>query len=218
MNMKWNNLKDLADLEAANRREVFVRDASPSSWLDLGEELRDAAEELWNASANHMRLVATLNEDKEPKSAEKIIGFSRPYLLLAGFAIENVVKGSLVATNPSLIASGSLDKSIKSHNLLALISKLQSIALSSGEQTFCQIASSAIPYWGRYPIPLDSNSVLPEVAVTESLREAFLQLFDRLATDLYWKVRNGWNSGVGSVTVKIRSAKYETINPQEPLF
>jgi hypothetical protein len=68
-----------------------------------------------------------------------------------------------------------------------------------------------------YPIQLDSNSVLPETVVTESLRLAFLNLFARLAQTLYWKVRDGWDSGVGPATLKCRSARYEVISEDEVL-
>jgi hypothetical protein len=39
-----------SEVEDFNRRQVFVRDACPSSWLELGEELRDAAEEVWKSA------------------------------------------------------------------------------------------------------------------------------------------------------------------------
>jgi hypothetical protein len=197
--MQRNVLKNASDLDTFNRLQIFVRDACPSNWLELGEELRDAAEQLWKASSDRMRLDAVLNEARELISSDTLIGFSRSYLLLAGFAIENVMKGLLIASTPSLVGDGVLSSSIKSHNLLALAAKLTSLTLSSDERRFCEIASSAIPYWGRYPIPLDSNSVLPETAITESLRQAFLALFDRLAKLLYWEVRDGWDSGVGPV-------------------
>ena len=198
--------------------QLFVRDASPSNWLNLSEELRDAAEELWKASSAQMRLDAVVNERKEIISSDTRIGFSRPYLLLAGFAIENVLKGLLIVSDPSLVVNGVLDRSIKGHNLVSLLSKLPSISASPEELQFCKIASDAIPYWGRYPIPLDSNSVLPETAVTEPLRKAFLCLCDRLAQTLYWQMRDGWDSGVGPATLKYRSARYEKIDAKEPLF
>lgn len=212
------DLKSASDIQSFNRDQLFVRDACPSNWLDLGEELRDAAEELWKASSERVRLDAVANEQQELISHDARIGFSRPYLLLAGFAIENVVKGLLISSEPSLIAKGVLDRSIKSHDLVSLVSKLDSFSVSPEELQFCRVATGAIPYWGRYPIPLDSNSVLPETAVTEPLRHAFLNLFARLAQTLYWKVRNGWDSGVGPATLKYRSARYERIDEDESLF
>src|ERR1700741_279929 len=170
--MRPRKLKCDSNVDSFNRAQLFVRDASPSNWLNLSEELRDAAEELWKASSAQMRLDAVVNERKEIISSDTRIGFSRPYLLLAGFAIENVLKGLLIVSDPSLVVNGVLDRSIKSHNLVSLLSKLPSISASPEELQFCKIASDAIPCWGRYPIPLDSNSVLPETAVTEPLRKA----------------------------------------------
>jgi hypothetical protein len=184
------------DLEVAsfNRRQLFIRDACPSSWSELGTELRTAAERLWEASSAGFRLEATLDEEQKLLSSESKRSLSRPYLLLAGFAMENVLKGLLVAADPLHISSGILSSELKSHDLLALSKKVPSLVLSPEERHFCDIATKAIPYWGRYPIPLRSNDVTPEVVITEPIRAAFLHLFDRLSEELYWKVRDGWDS------------------------
>jgi hypothetical protein len=207
-----------SEVKSFNRRQLFVRDASPSSWLELGTELRDAAEELRKAGSASLRLEATLDSEQRPLTSEIKRFLSRPYLLLAGFAMENVLKGMLVAGDPLHVSGGVLSSELKSHDLLALSKKVPSLVLSREESHFCDIATSAIPYWGRYPIPLRSNDVTPEVVITEPIRTAFLDLFDRLSQELYWKVRDGWDSGVGPRTLKVRDARYERIDMNEPLF
>ena len=49
--MRPENENSYSDVDWFNRNQLFVRDACPSNWLNLGEELRDAAEELWRASS-----------------------------------------------------------------------------------------------------------------------------------------------------------------------
>lgn len=204
-------------VDSFNRLQIFIRDACPSNWLTLGEELRDAAEKLWENSSEGFRLDATLDEDQHLVKVDRFQAFSRPYLLLAGFATENVMKGLLVALAPSNVTAGTLSRELKSHNLLKLAAKLDEVDFTQEELKFCRIASAAIPYWGRYPIPLESNSVSPEIALTQSLRNAFLGLFERLARKLYWTVRDGWDSGAGPVTLQLRNASYEAIDTGTPL-
>lgn len=206
-----------SEIEDFNRRQVFVRDACPSNWLELGEELRDAAEEVWKARSQGLRLEAVLDSERSVLGSQTKPAQSRPYLLLAGFATENVLKGLIVARDPSHISSGSLSNQLKSHNLVTLACKIQSLKLSSDESRFCDIATKSIPYWGRYPIPLKSNNVTTETVITEELRAVFLGLFDRLARQLYWRVRDGWDSGVGPVSLQIRDARYEALDLDTPL-
>jgi hypothetical protein len=44
---------------------------------------------------------------------------SRTYMLLAGFALENVLKGHLVFADPSLVNRGVLSDELKSHDIVA---------------------------------------------------------------------------------------------------
>jgi hypothetical protein len=209
-----------SEVSEFNKLQEFVRDACPSSWLECAEELRDAAELIWERQEDGLRVGITLTADfealNEPRRISKV---SRTYMLLAGFALENVVKGLLVFADPSHVNVGVLSDELKSHNIATLASKIRDLKLSDGEETFCRNATDALPYWGRYPIPLRKGQVSPEIGIDETLRQAFLSLFDRLAYQLYWAVRDGWDSGVGPKTIKIRSSKYgDRIDPSEPFF
>ncbi len=208
------------DLTEFNNLQEFVRDACPSSWLEYAEELRDAAELLWAHEGERLKIGVTLNADyKLLTETGGIAGVSRTYMLLAGFSLENLIKGCLVFADPSHVNRGVLSSDLKSHDIVVLASKIPDLDLSNGERQFCEIASKAIPYWGRYPSPLKKGQLLPEVGVDELLRKSFLGLFERLAHRLYWEVRNGWDSGVGPKTLKVRSLRYgDKIDPKEPFF
>ena len=148
-----------------------------------------------------------------------IRGISRTYLLLAGLAIENALKGLLVAVDPSHINSGKLSKVIQSHDIPTLASKLPELKLSDAQLSLCRVLKEAIPYWGRYPIPRRHGNLTMEVPLTDVLRQDFLELFHHLGHMLYWKIRDGWDSGAGPQTIKVRSLRYgDTIDPEEPLF
>jgi hypothetical protein len=213
------------ELESLNSRIVFVRDAMPDTWQDHAYELMNSAEILWQQKEEGLRIEAELT-GQDPQSgitltqpAKKISAISRPYILLAGFALENLIKGLLVAQDPSHINSGKLSRDLKSHKLLILVSKVAGLSLSKEEQSVCQTVQDALPYWGRYPIPLAFNGVLPEVAIDDEFRRVFLKLHHKLGDQLHGIIRDGWDSGVGPRIIKIRDAKYgDEIDHNEPLF
>ncbi len=195
---------------------LFVRDAMPDNWRDCANELRDSAELLWNDKGNKIHIKTehlTIIENGRliPKSESKeFYSGSRSYFLLAGFALENLLKGYLVACDSSLITNGSLHRKIKTHKISQLINEIGDFELGENESEFCVLAEQAIPYWGRYPIPLAFNEIVPEVGLTDELRQGFLSTFDRLDKKLYMKICDGWDSGVGPRIRSIFDPKYES--------
>ena len=208
------------DEEDKRRNEIvlFVKDAMPDSWRACASELYRSAELLWNDKDNELRLeAAEFHEIKDGKlihrsQSRMVYSVSRSYFLLAGFALENLIKGYLVACDPTLINHGALSKEIKTHELSRLARKIEDFKISKNELDFCCIAEKAIPYWGRYPVPLISSQVAPEVGLTDELRQGFLSFYDRLDEKLYMKIRNGWDSGVGAKLEKLSDKKYDLRN------
>ncbi len=206
------------DEEDKKKNEIllFVRDAMPGAWRSCASELYNSAELLWNDKDNGLRVEGTyfseiVDGQLVPRSTtRKIYSVSRSYFLLAGFALENLVKGYLVAVDPTLIHDGKLPKKLREHNLLNLIKKIEGLELDKNEREFCTIAGQAIPYWGRYPIPITFNEVMPEVGLTDDLRQGFLSIYNRIDEILFLKIRDGWDSGVGPKTVKIFDARYDS--------
>jgi hypothetical protein len=204
----------------SNKLQEFVTDASPAQWLEYAEELRDNAELIWSHEDESLRLGVVANAERcAVGDPFRVSRASRTYLLLAGIALENVLKGLLVLDDPCHINTGALSRELNSHNIEVLASKVRDLKLSEDEHHFCALVTAAIPYWGRYPIPLDKNRIMPEVGMSETRRRLFLGLFDRLAHRRYWAVRDGWDSGVGPKDLKLRSARYgDCIDPSEPLW
>lgn len=208
-----------SDLADRDNLQEFVRDACPAAWLECAEELRDSAELIWAHNEESLRLALTLNTDSLPQKETKISGISRTYMLLANFTLENVLKGHLVLADPSHVNQGVLSKELNSHDIVTLAAKIPDLHLSNEERRFCDNAKEAVPYWGRYPIPLNKTKLSPEVGLTQTLRQAFLGLFDRLAHKLYWAARDRWDSGVGPKTLQMRSTRYgDRIDLEKSLF
>lgn len=156
-------------VEEYNQKQLFVRDALPVSWLEYAEELEQAAEALW-ADSNSGKVIQAETQ-LDGLTLQKISSaHSRSYILLASFALENVLKGLLIANDAKLIASGRLDVTLKSHKLINIAQKVESLVLSDEEKKVLQICQDAIPYWGRYPIPLEYQSLKPTEAASAEFR------------------------------------------------
>lgn len=120
MDSKAYSILSPRNLSDRNKLQEFVRDASPAEWLEYAEELEelhDSAELLWRNEAESLRVEVALNAEYQPvDEAQRISGISRTYMLLAGFALENVLKGLLVAADPSHVNTGKLSPELKSHD------------------------------------------------------------------------------------------------------
>jgi len=206
------------DIEERNRKQMFVLNAMPSGWQEYADELKDAAEHLWQNKQYGIRVTLDmgLNGGTDLRQNNTV---SRTYILLSGFAIENLLKGLMVAQEPSHIASGAISGELKSHNLLYLASKINGLMLSPEEKAICTIAQDAIPYWGRYPVPLKFTDVHPETAASEEYRSTFLSLHSKLGRLIHNRVRDGWDSGVGPNIFKSRSREFgDVMDPEESFF
>ena len=181
--------------EEKNNISKFIVDGAPGEWLSFAEELMESAEVLWKQYDGSIR-IETIHDKIEVLESREVSGISRPYFLLVGFAIENLLKGLIVFDDPTTITSGKI-KRIKTHKIINLIKEISEINLSEDELEICKKIEEAIPYWGRYPIPLEAANITPDIGITHETREIIKGMYGRLASTLYQKVKNGWESGTG---------------------
>lgn len=137
---------DQADIHSFNRLQEFARDSCPSAWLEYAEEPRDSAELIWTREEDLLGVSLTLDAGHHVLKDKRVSTVSRTYMLLAGFALENVLKGHFVAKNPSLVNQGFLNEELKSHDITGLAAKIRNLVLSKAERAFCDHATKAIPY------------------------------------------------------------------------
>jgi len=199
------------------KKQLFVRDALPVAWLEYAEELEQASEALWADSGNGIVIQAETQLDGSTLSKKSSV-HSRSYILLASLALENVLKGLIIANDAKLINSGRLDKSLKSHKLIDLAERVEGLVFSKNEIYILQTCQDAIPYWGRYPIPLEYKGLKPTEAASDEFRACFRQLHFRLCKWLYDLIKDGWDSGVGAGTLQVLSIRYgDMIDPNKNL-
>lgn len=111
--------------------------------------------------------------------------------LLAGLALENMMKAILVTEDPSFVAEGTVRR-LKSHSIEALANQSKRVAFSPSEQELCRFLSTAIPVWGRYPVPLHAAQLSDAGLFDEARFDAFKRLYDRLWIELEQILGNDW--------------------------
>jgi hypothetical protein len=114
------------------------------------------------------------------------------YVLLAGFALENLFKAEYMRRNGPSLDDGRLPKELKEHNLLAL-AKLVVFEPEADEREALRIASDATVSWGRYPGGLQHDRGgmhAPECFDLEDFHRAFEALYWRL-TEV---ITEGWEA------------------------
>jgi len=128
--------------------------AEPLTWRLTAESLAQAARVLLPSIEEHMR--ATLAG--EPLSGEPPL--TGVYMLLIGLAVENLVKGLLVARHDGPTSDGKLAKDLKSHQLLDLLKRAR-IRLDDDQSYLVQRLEAFVVWAGRYPVPGKLDDYLP---------------------------------------------------------
>jgi hypothetical protein len=190
---KLSNLDDGAFL-----KRVFECRQEPAAWFSLADTLRAAADVLFTRLEDRY-------EDGEPRYAEDVaLNVDKPAMLLLSFAVENTIKGNLLATGKVSLSKGKLPEFWKHHDLAEMY-KATGLDLQ-GEQEWLLKQLWAFAMWaGRYPVswrletftleadyvsPLSREdnppAILPPIAFSTSERKAVDKLLAglRIAADL----------------------------------
>lgn len=155
---------------------------SPSRWLSTADRHKRAADILYEiAHAAHEREMARMQKEHARTKAEMdkqgLTSWSESrtlegaelsdyldsellseYLLLAGYALECILKGYLLATRPELVKDNKkLDRMVTIHNLVQLCRDCE-ITLSQLEQQVLDIITWHVE-WRKYPVPKDLKNM-----------------------------------------------------------
>jgi len=184
-----------------SENQKFVMLASPTEWDDYAQELYDAALLLWE---HREEQVSSFSHPLKDGLTRKSF-MSRTFILLAALSIENLIKGLLVAQEPSLVANGELGKKLKHHKLKTLFNGVSEIELTSDEKIFLGMINESITYWGRYPIPLHARHMETELVATNEIYVCYKALFSKLQNKLYLFLKDGWD---GPHDMKLTTWRY----------
>jgi len=96
----------------------FEEYANPHAWFLVANELHEQAKFLKNSNTSQISRI-----DYKQHEVSSWNTSNRTTFLLAGFALENILKAYLVYENPQFIKNGFLTKVIKTHKLTKLVDK-----------------------------------------------------------------------------------------------
>jgi hypothetical protein len=157
-------IQNRSDLFDRALREYFRSNLlDPMSWVRKADELREAAELLRPV------LEVRWKEAREDPSwafsaAAKPLGLNGVWLMLMGFAIENLSKACLIralseAQREEVERSSELPKHLRSHDLISLV-QAAGLAIDSHEEGELKRMSEAATFFGRYPMPLRAGGLM----------------------------------------------------------
>jgi hypothetical protein len=147
-------------------KDLFKSAQHPVAWLLSAERLRAAAEVILvheipneipyfraHADAEQEAVAEAYSDGKDAGVAEikAMPPNYPPAQLLYAYAIENVLKGLVIANSPQLIEEGELSGELKSHNLIKLAEKAD-FTVHVQERPVLEALSQLSMWAGRYPV------------------------------------------------------------------
>jgi len=167
----------------------------PNSFHDLG---RDPA--AWRHSAVWLKTASDMLRYPPKKGGgafdiDKVTNAPSTFLLptalmLLGLSFENLIKGLIVAAEPSVFISGGLDREFAKHDcskLAAILERTTSERISPAEMNVIEPLEQFVLWGGRYPTPSQDSEFARQLesdGVSDSRREAaWKRLFDLLSAE-----------------------------------
>lgn len=151
-------------------------------------------------------LAETLTQpDRMGESLATRLALSSTYMMLSGFALENAIKGILVADDPSWIVGGAriVEWPGSGHDLLGLFNRA-GVALDEPQERLLERLTAFGEWAARYPVPLKSAELRRSLKNSEwggnltqwdaTDVELIDVLFDRLRNELWARAR-AWDQG-----------------------
>jgi len=125
----------------------------PQAWLKSAEYLKEAADAL------HKQLWPAREEPYGHKSAAADLLYGPVYMLLAGLAIETLIKGIIVAKHPDFVKQQKLSGKLTHHNLPELYRTATLVTSQSGRLITSRShddlllrLQNYVENFGRYPV------------------------------------------------------------------
>ncbi|MBO6784166.1 MAG: hypothetical protein JJ899_12970 [Alphaproteobacteria bacterium] len=164
----------------------FVLKANPHAWLLSADNLHTAA-----CSTYDGRGFGSIQETSA--SSEKLIDLvEKPAFLLAGFAIENLLKAFLVYENPNWISNGSLAKELRTHSLSRLHAKSALLIRKDGASEILAEFEDGLDSWARYPCALSEARTKEQRPLPPSLWQSYRELMFSCGRQMVSLLEKGW--------------------------
>lgn len=128
----------------------FEEIANPHSWFLVASELHEQAKLLRHATTSKITRRDFLGSNSRTWNTS-----NRTVILLAGFALENIIKAYLIYEHPNYIRNGFLSKNIQTHKLTELARNSTFLPYQSQGSVTLKYFEEGLESWARYPCGLN---------------------------------------------------------------
>lgn len=173
--------------------EQFAEMANPHSWFLVADNLHAQAIEIKKNTGNST--LTRTNKQDEPELIRDAI--NRSVFLLAGFALENIIKAYLVYENPGWISNGTLAKKLRSHSLTDLAGLSKLIPHKTDGKKILKGFEDGLDSWARYPCSLSKEDTKDEEELTQKLWEEYKWLISAYSERLKELLEKNWRGPHG---------------------
>lgn len=169
--------------------EWFLLDNFPMNWQRTAQNLKLASDTLMETHRERMQpILAALRATIDGKEIDlSKIGYygelERSAFLLAGFALENILKALVISVIPNRVQGGQL----KFDHELTLLAAEAGIEpdLSADEKQLLAFLTHVIYHIGRYPTPKNKTRSIAGVEFGTHTYEVFSELFSRINASVH---------------------------------
>jgi hypothetical protein len=159
-------------------QDRFIKIAnSPAQWRRSAQSLRDGASVILDS----IRGAAMESAPTIPITARIAthVGRRSVFLLLAGLAIENLVKGLFVQRGHVTTTSSQLAGELGGHPIRWRLRRM-GISLTPREERLLDRLEAAVSWQGKYPVPTKATKLDGVIVTIARDVEEFSRLYDRL--------------------------------------
>lgn len=117
---------------------------------------------------------------------------NRTVILLAGFALENIIKGFLIYENPNFIQGGFLSKKIHTHKLTKLAEKSTLLPYKAQGNKTLKYFEDGLESWARYPCGLNWAQTRDQNMLDEKIWGNYLWLINSYEIRFKKLMKTGW--------------------------
>lgn len=171
-----------------DKNAEFENLANPHSWFLVAEELHSQALTIYRHKGQQLLIQA----DGNGAVINKKDYINRPIFLLAGFALENMLKAFLIYENPNWISNGTLNKKLRSHSLTRLYDMAKGIPDDDLSRRVLNVFEDGLNSWARYPCGLSIEQERSEKRLDEELWTDYLLLMHAWTEKLCSLLTIGW--------------------------
>lgn len=168
--------------------------ANPHGWFLVADNLYEQASRLREAPT--LGTLGLRSGDGEHLASWPVE--NRAVFLLAGFALENAIKAFLVYQNPGFVSNGRLSPTLRSHKLVKLSMKVESIPWPVKGTRIIREFERGLDSWARYPCALSASESEWEQALPDSLWSEYKRLMRAYGKRLRELLQKGWTGPYGS--------------------